>query len=89
MLAERVCSVRDEEVLLRNVPLMGLELSSSEAKRSKEEQGVPLLQTLKIRIGKAKVFSAGAEEQEQEQDISTQYMKSAMKKASSPRFQLA
>lgn len=72
MLAERVYSVRDEEVLLRNVSLMGLKLSSTGTKQPKEELGVPLLQTLKIRIDKAKIISSRAEEQKQEQEFSTQ-----------------
>jgi len=53
VLAERVYSVRDEEVLLRNVSLMRLEWSSSEAKYPKGELGVPLWQTLKIKIDEA------------------------------------
>lgn len=53
MLAERVYSVRDKEMLLRNVSLMGLKWSSTEAKYPKGELGVPLWQILKIRIDEA------------------------------------
>lgn len=72
MLAERVCSVREEEMLLRNVSLRGLKLSSTGAKHPKDAPGAPLLQTLKIRTDKAKIISPRAEEQKQEQGISSQ-----------------
>lgn len=71
MLAGRVCSVREEEMLLRNVSLRGLRLSSTGAKYPKDTPGAPLLQTLKIRVDKAKILSPRAEEQKQEQGLSS------------------
>lgn len=65
---------------------MGLKRSSTGAKHPKEELGVSLLQTLKIRIDKAKMISTRAEEQKQEQDISAQVMNTAGKKPASPYF---
>lgn len=56
-------------MLLRNVSLRGLKLSSTGAKYPKD---APLLQTLKIRTDKAKIISPRAEEQKQEQGISSQ-----------------
>lgn len=70
MLAGRVCSVREEEMLLRNVSLRGLQLSSTGARYPKDAPGAPLLQIL--RIDKAKILSLRAEGQKQEQGISSQ-----------------
>lgn len=59
-------------MLLRNVSLRGLKLSSTGAKYPKDVPGAPLLQTLKIRIDKTKIISPRTEEQKREQGISSQ-----------------